>query len=877
MKFGLSAISVLSLLCVLVSTTLWLDVTFIAIALVAIVAAIYSTKTTLLPFLMILAAIPMVPFVKWFEPAFETQSTEVAYRALNSELDIAEGIIQQFFQNNASALESIVVLVTQTEDIDNDLYQSWMRQILPAHRNQFLNVALSENLIITNGYPETEANLEIIGINLANVPGQGLLYRNAIAKKQNLVIGPVGLLQGVPGIIYVRPIPTAKNLVISGVLSLQFLKEDLEFLLSELVELDVIVSSATLDYRLMNNPPENVQQSVQRVLRFDEITVTLSAYSNQINTIISRTRIVTRVSAVAFWLAISLILALQHLNYRIREAQRKELERNKQELVAAQRLGQMGSWSSEEQDNFHLSDSLRELLGIEKTSLSYEEFISLVPSEEQTKVRMQLDKFLNGHSQTFMIEHQVKTVDQYHWFEHRIARNHTGQFTGMLRDIHVLKQRDEQVALLESFDSLTGAANRHYFKQLAIQNIAISERRRSTIALALVNIDGFRSINENHGQLLGDELLKQVTHRLQSSSRKSDSIARLSGDTFAISLVDIGKNKHSVLVIEQILRRLKEPYIISENIYPQFTMGVAMYPDDGEDYDTLLRMAESALSSAKSDARGHYRFYSAKLSEQTDRRQKILSGLPAAIQNNYLSLVFQPRVTSDERARTSSMEALVRWHDPILGFVSPGEFIPIAEQTSLIADIGYWVMEDVFRTISEYRNEIPQNITVSINLSPRQLEDAGLVRNVSKLLKKYDVNASQFEWEITEYSISGKSDAITNNMHQLNEMGFQFAMDDFGTGYSNLGILQSLPLNVLKVDMSFIRAIGTSQKSDELVKAILNMGHTLGLKVVAEGVESAEQVQFLRQLNCEELQGYYFFKPTPIDELLPSIRSKKTT
>jgi EAL domain-containing protein (putative c-di-GMP-specific phosphodiesterase class I) len=186
-------------------------------------------------------------------------------------------------------------------------------------------------------------------------------------------------------------------------------------------------------------------------------------------------------------------------------------------------------------------------------------------------------------------------------------------------------------------------------------------------------------------------------------------------------------------------------------------------------------------------------------------------------------------------------------------------------------------MEDVFRTISEYRNEIPQNITVSINLSPRQLEDAGLVRNVSKLLKKYDVNASQFEWEITEYSISGKSDAITNNMHQLNEMGFQFAMDDFGTGYSNLGILQSLPLNVLKVDMSFIRAIGTSQKSDELVKAILNMGHTLGLKVVAEGVESAEQVQFLRQLNCEELQGYYFFKPTPIDELLPSIRSKKTT
>jgi EAL domain-containing protein (putative c-di-GMP-specific phosphodiesterase class I) len=221
------------------------------------------------------------------------------------------------------------------------------------------------------------------------------------------------------------------------------------------------------------------------------------------------------------------------------------------------------------------------------------------------------------------------------------------------------------------------------------------------------------------------------------------------------------------------------------------------------------------------------------------------------------------------------MEALVRWHDPTLGFVSPGEFIPIAEQTSLIADIGYWVMEEVFRTLAVHRNEIPSNLTVSINLSPRQLEDATLVKNVSKLLRKYDVSASQFEWEITEYSISGKSDSIDSNMKQLSDMGFQFAMDDFGTGYSNLGILQSLPLNVLKVDMSFIKAIGTSAKSDELVRAILNMGHTLGLKVVAEGVESAEQVQFLRQLNCEELQGYYFYKPTPIKELLPMIDSNR--
>jgi len=301
-------------------------------------------------------------------------------------------------------------------------------------------------------------------------------------------------------------------------------------------------------------------------------------------------------------------------------------------------------------------------------------------------------------------------------------------------------------------------------------------------------------------------------------------------------------------------------------------LGVAMFPDDGTDYDTLLRMAESALSAAKSQARGNYRFYSAEMSEQTDRRQKVLSAIPGAIAHNYLSMVFQPRVESKQPENTTSMEALVRWNDPILGFVSPGEFIPIAEQSSLIADIGHWVMDNVFALVAHHQNALPYDLTISINLSPRQLEDSSLVNTVRNLLTKYEVRAAQFELEITEHSISEESEVVLQNMRELSELGFRFALDDFGTGYSNLGILQSLPLNVLKVDMSFIRTIGTSEKSDELVKAILNMGHTLGLKVVAEGVESAAQVNFLRELECDELQGFYFFKPQPLIDLLPKLK-----
>jgi diguanylate cyclase (GGDEF)-like protein len=843
----------------------------VALTLAAIIAvgiAISTHRTHLLPFLMVLAAAPIIPFVKWFEPAFEQQATDVARKSLNNELDIAEAAISRFFQSNRTALESITVLAGQDFEVTNQQYQDWLTQILPPHRNQYLNVALSNDLIVQHVYPENEANNRVMGVDLADVPGQGLLYRNAQITRQAVVIGPVMLLQGVPGIIFVRPVAGPNNSLISGVLSLEYLKDDLEILISDTVDLTVNISTLANDHWLMENNQRGPEQSALRPLRYEEIEVMLSASSRDVEILTQRTRLITRVSAGAFWLVISLILSWQHMNYRIRDKQRKALKRSETELNTAQRLGQMGSWSSEDEQVLNLSTPLKERLELGSDTIALSDLLERLHPVDALKQKQQLQKFFSSAKSHLTLEHQLKIGSGYRWYEHRIARAPNNQITGILRDIHELRTRDEKVAQLESFDSLTGAANRHYFKQITIQNIALCERRRTSIALVLINIDDFRSINEKFGQVSGDELLKQITHRLQSSSRKSDTVARLSGDTFAVALVDIHKNQQTVLVIDQILRRLKEPYILNEDMYPQFTMGVSMFPSDGLDYDTLLRMAESALNTAKKDARGHYRFYSAELSEQTDRRQRIISSLPAAMANDYLSLVFQPRVESQQTSSTRSMEALVRWNDPVLGNVSPGEFIPIAEESSLIADIGHWVMENVFKTMAELQHKLPDGLTVSINLSPRQLEDPTLPLTVNELLTKYGVHAANFELEITEHSISEQSDAILRNMHELSKMGFLFALDDFGTGYSNLGILQSLPLHVLKVDMSFIRVIGTSEKSDELVRAIINMGHTLGLRVVAEGVESAAQVKFLQELNCEELQGYYFYKPIPISDLI---------
>jgi len=867
----IQALTGLALVCLLAIPwlhSLWLESTLALLALGSLALVVFVRKDNLLIYLMLMSACPIVPFVKWSEGALSSKAAAAPLRAVNNDLDLAEKTITQFFLNNDAVLHSIAILAAQQDEIDSDLYQYWLGQLLPADRNRFLNVALSENLVISQVYPANPANRAVIGVELATVPGQGDSYRHAALTRSSTLIGPVMLLQGLPGIIYVQPVAGGDGRLISGVLALEQLGLALTANRSVDPGMAIWVRGEADNYPLIGGRVDNDPTWIRRSLSYDGIEIELAISSAPIDGIIARSNLLTRLGGLGFWLCLSVILGWQQRNLQLREKQSNALQKNEFELIAAQRLGQMGSWWRDEHQRMHLSEPLQDLLQYPTSEMSLSGFLALLHPDEQTQIEKKIREFSRTGRGHLSLEHRVKIGDQYRWFQHRLAKSKTERFSGYVRDIDILRKRDEQVAQLESFDSLTGAPNRHYFKLLTIQSLALCQRRRSHLALLLVNIDDFRAINEKYGQLTGDDLLQRFTKRLMTGSRKSDSVARLSGDTFAISLVDLDKHKSSAVVVEQILRRLKEPYALASEVYPQLTMGVAMYPDDAQDYDQLLQMAESALSSAKTHARGQYRYYSPTLTHAAERRQKILASLPYAIRNNDLRLVYQPRVSGGDPQQVPSMEALVRWHDTDLGTVSPGEFIPIAEQSSLISDLGYWVMEQVFAMMAQRQDQLPIGLSVSINLSPKQLEDPNLLATIEQLLNQYGVAAKQFELEITEHSVTGKSAAMMDNMAALSAMGFTFALDDFGTGYSNLGILQSLPLHVLKVDMSFISAIGTSVKSDELVRAIVKMGHGLGLRMVAEGVESAEQVLFLTALNCEELQGYYFYKPVAMEDLL---------
>ncbi|MBU2864193.1 EAL domain-containing protein [Reinekea forsetii] len=867
MTFILTIIASVCLVAILLLPSVWINLLLTILGVASLIYVVQKSPKMLFPGFALIMALIVVPVTKWYLPALLKQSTSVLESKIETEFDVIESTLQQFFFNNSAALDSLNLLIANEEVLTDRVFQNWMKQLLPDYRNNYLNIAISEDLIAKHVYPKSEANLKVLARNLGETPNMGFVYHEVLKTNVPGIIGPVDLIQGVPGVIRVVPVEGKPNVIISGVLSLQSLKEQLIPLVSESSKLSIAVTGYADPYYLVNQAEP--KKSILKRVEYQDIKVDIYIQSDLLQSTITRTRWTSYAVSFLAWLLLTSSFTWQRHSIRLRDQQRSAILENKNALIEAQRLGQLGSWRQSGDDSFKLSEPLQSLIGVMKETIALKDLDSLVHPSEHKKVQTAFEELSSGKLTRITTQHRLRVGERYRWFEHRIARSEDGELTGIVRDIQTIKEQEKQVAKLEAFDPLTGASNRRHFHQLVSQNIALCDRRNTTLGLMLINIDDFRSVNEKYNQAVGDELLKLIASRLTTICRKTDFISRLGGDTFAVALVDVGTASQSVIAVENILRKLKMPYRLNnEEVFPQLTCGVALYPDDGLDFEHLLQRCEQTLSIAKTNKRGHYSFYSAELDSQTNRRQRILASLPSALKNDHFYIVFQPRVSSTGDHSSLSMEALVRWQDPELGFVSPGEFIPIAEGTSLIADIGTWVMNAAFSALHQYKDQLPRGLSISINLSPRQLEDTTLVSKVKQALDKFDIDPNCIELEVTEHSIAVESDIVLSNMKELNNLGFKFALDDFGTGYSNLSMLQSLPLHVLKIDMSFIRNIGFSDKSNELVRAIIDLGHTLGLHTVAEGVETIEQVSYLEKLGCEELQGFYFYKPAPIEELI---------
>ncbi len=451
-----------------------------------------------------------------------------------------------------------------------------------------------------------------------------------------------------------------------------------------------------------------------------------------------------------------------------------------------------------------------------------------------------------------------------------------GVIEGTIIDITERKRAEEQVKHLAFHDTMTGLPNRLLFNDRLNVAVVQAHRMQQKLAVLFLDIDRFKVINDSLGHSVGDELLRRLSERVTGCVREGDTVARLGGDEFTVLVPGVGHEQDAAKIAQKILEVIRLPFFIDQReLFVTTSVGVAIYPTDGEDAEILIRNADTAMYRAKEQGRDNYQLYTPAMNSRALERLSLESRLRQALHNEELVLYFQPLLDLGT-GKIRGAEALLRWRHPTLGLVPPSEFIPIAELSGLIVPIGEWVLQTACaRARAWHRAGFPQ-LSVAVNLSSRQFQQTDLVRQVTSALERSGLPAPALDLEITETNAMQNAEVSISTLGSLKELGVSLSMDDFGTGYSSLNYLKRFPIDRIKIDQSFVRDLTQDSDAAAIVAAVIAMAHTLQLSVVAEGVETDEQLAFLRQNDCDEMQGYLFSPPVEeraFEELLRADRA----
>ncbi|MGN7457255.1 EAL domain-containing protein [Paenibacillus pasadenensis] len=441
--------------------------------------------------------------------------------------------------------------------------------------------------------------------------------------------------------------------------------------------------------------------------------------------------------------------------------------------------------------------------------------------------------------------------------------------SSIIRDITERKKAEHKINQMVYLDPLTGLPNRHLLNDRLKEALDQADESGLMIGIMFLDLDRFKYINDTLGHTMGDLLLVEVSIRLRECVDRQDTVSRQGGDEFIVLLPGTSY-EDMTRKAQRILMTFSQAILVgNQEMYVTPSIGLSLYPADGNNRDTLIKNADTAMYRVKEQGKNNFQFYTPEMNEVVSRRMNLEIGLRKGIQKNEFTVHYQPQVDIKAGA-VVGVEALIRWQHPKLGLISPAEFIPLAEETGLIIPIGEWVLREACRQNKEWQDEGLPPLRIAVNISSRQFQQSGFAEVVSRALKETGLEPKYLELELTESIVQNSAHAISI-MHKLKEMGIFLSIDDFGTGYSSLSYLKLFPIDSLKIDQSFTRNLMQDSKDEALVHTIINMAHNLGLKVIAEGVETGEQLQYLLLRHCHEAQGYYFSKPVPparISELL---------
>jgi diguanylate cyclase (GGDEF)-like protein/PAS domain S-box-containing protein len=564
----------------------------------------------------------------------------------------------------------------------------------------------------------------------------------------------------------------------------------------------------------------------------------------------------------------SQLLGLIGISRDITERKRAEeaLRRNESALHKAQAIAQIGSWQMTIQSqSLTWSRETYRIFGVpEDTPVTFDRFLQRVHPEDREKVARAWHAALEGED--YDIEHRILVDGEERWVRERaeLQLDDAGRVLlvlGTVQEITDHRRAQMRIQHLALFDSLTGLPNRENLQDRLTSTIAYMERHgRSPIALMLLDLDHFKNVNDSLGHSIGDLLLQALSQRLQEMVRAEDLVARMGGDEFMLVLPDTPANG-AQRVAEKLVRVLAQPYIIDQyhlSVTP--SIGIAMYPDNGSDFETLARCADTAMYRAKEARGGAISFYTEAMHRHAQWRLDVENALRSALDRHEFHLHFQPQLAADS-GRIIGAEALLRWRHPDWGEVSPARFIPIAEDSGLILPLGSWIVEQVIMQIQAWRKQGLPVVPVAVNLSVVQLRENNLCNDIVDILRRHDAEPRLLELEITESVAMQQAEQAVALIDCLHREGIGLSIDDFGTGYSSLGYLKRFKVHKLKIDASFVRDVSVDQDDATITATIIQMGHSLGLKTLAEGVETPAQLDFLRRHGCDYVQGFYFSRP----------------
>jgi diguanylate cyclase (GGDEF)-like protein/PAS domain S-box-containing protein len=574
------------------------------------------------------------------------------------------------------------------------------------------------------------------------------------------------------------------------------------------------------------------------------------------------------------------------LPFRVRYALRasqalRDSVRTQALLANSQRIAHMGSWEwSRVRDTLTCSDEFMRIHGGTPgpAMLQPNALLALVHPQDRESVARSLDA-ARQEGRAYSIEFRIVRPDGTlrHLFEQTDVERDSGGGVVAVRGIrHDITEQAETARRMHSLayiDSLTGLANRALFRDMVQQWLPYAERRSLCCAVVLVNLDRFKFINDSLGTGVGDQVLKVVSERLRTCIRAEDPkamvgdnqaqepLARLGADEFSLFLVDIGTPEQALRVVQRLSETLALPIPVEgQQLNVSASIGVAMSPGDGNDTDTLLRNASTAVHAAKEEGRQQVRLYSRSMGEQLRRRHALETELRRALEHNELRVFYQAKVDA-RSSRVVGAEALVRWMHPQRGMVNPAEFIPMAEESGLIVPITHWVVDNVCAQLAAWSRARQAWVPVSVNLDGKSLLSEGLVERVGAAIARHGIDCSMVEFEVTESGLMKDLERSAQVLRRLKQLGVRLAIDDFGTGYSSLTYLKRFPLDILKIDRSFIKDLPGDMNDAALTSAIVAMAKSLNLELIAEGVETWAQADFLMHKGCELIQGFLFSRP----------------